>query len=157
MELDNDKIDMCSISRDYALSYLDECMVMFIEIEDDVEGEIIGLATFKEINNGVVELMNIALDKQYRRKGFGTELLHVALASMNDIYEALWVGVPNMYPKAQDFFKKNGFEIFRIQKDYFLEHCPMDEPSTEKNYYDKVYMRLLIKPAVEETINNAGG
>ncbi len=101
--------------------------------------EIIGTSSFCKSRfsefQGMGEIISIYLLPQYIGKGYGTNLLHAAIAELkklgyNEIF--LWVLEEN-YP-AIKFYEKNGF----VKTDKFIDDTIGGKPLREIQYFYKI-------------------
>ncbi len=107
------------------------------------DSELIGVMVLKEVDSSTIEIKNIALKKSARGKGIGKILLkYAAKVSRENGYEVLLIGTGNSSVGQLALYQKEGFEMKRIEKDFFLKHY--DEPIFENGIQCK-HMVILEK------------
>lgn len=82
-------------------------------------GEILGFLIFSYILD-LVEIFTIAVDKDMRSRGIGSRLLDFLLdwCSRNDVGE-IWLEVATKNMSAIGLYKKYGFSIQQVRKNYY--------------------------------------
>jgi ribosomal-protein-alanine N-acetyltransferase len=83
--------------------YLDNILIGFIHINILYEN---------------MDIINIIIDKEYRNKGYGKELLDYVISSNKDI-NSIMLEVRESNNNAIDFYKKNNFKIINVRKNYY--------------------------------------
>lgn len=110
------------------------------------DGVIIGVYVLKPLQDGGIELMNLAIDEQHQGKGFGQSLLKHALreASASDA-SYLVVGTGNSSVGQLYLYQKVGFRMNHIDQDYFTKHYA--EPLVEDGIpcRDRVVLKMELK------------
>ncbi|ETI70400.1 GNAT family N-acetyltransferase [Neobacillus vireti] len=86
-------------------------------------GQIIGVAQFIFLQDGIVELKNIAIIEDYRGKGIGKLVIKEAfgLYKMKGLNKML-VGTANSSIANLAFYQKLGFRMDEIKKDFFKKY-----------------------------------
>lgn len=88
-----------------------------------LESEVVGVLLLDEVNPKIAEIKNIAVRESEQGKGFGKQLLRFAeKESQVRGYEKLMVGTGNSSVDQLAFYQKEGFELDRIEKNFFLEN-----------------------------------
>ena len=94
----------------------------------DVRGWVIGdsqilfgfLAVRVIIPAREMELLNVAVGPNWRRRGFGSVLLNTALADCHaNSYEAIFLEVRESNERAIAFYKKHGFDVSGRRPNYY--------------------------------------
>lgn len=94
---------------------------MFAIIVDS--GTVAGVALFLEEAEGVVELKNIALDPRFRGLGLGKQIINLAFEIFKGQgFRKMIVGTANSSIANLAFYKKAGFRMVEIRKDFFLKY-----------------------------------
>ena len=90
------------------------------------DGEVITVAVVQEIDKDTVEIKNLATRDEYRRKGYGRQILKNLFGNYKQKYKKMIVGTTeNNIP----YYIKLGFDTYeRTEKDFF-----------KKNYKNPVY------------------
>lgn len=101
--------------------------------------EIIGTSSFCESRfsefQGMGEIISIYLLPQYIGKGYGTNLLHAAIAELKKLgYNEIFLWVLEENHPAIKFYEKNGF----IKTDKFLDDNIGGKPLREIQYFYKI-------------------
>ena len=115
------EIENMSFSQSYGINMFQQLYEMgigFLVAED--EGYVIGYVMFwiKYENQG--HIISIAVDKNYRRLGAGTQLLvkAIAILSLLDI-ETIYLEVNENNVGAVEFYKNFSFKIDRVVPGYY--------------------------------------
>lgn len=68
-------------------------------------------------------IVGVAVDNSYQRKGIGTKLLKALIKIANNHQvQTLSLEVDEKNEKAINFYKKNGFELTNIRKNYYKDN-----------------------------------
>ncbi len=106
-------------------------------------GVIIGVCALSEIASRVYEIHNIAVAELHQGKGIGTQLLNQAIAFVNDRKAAtLIICTADTSLGQLHLYKKMGFEIDSVEKDYFIQHYP--EPIYENGTQCRDRLKLKL-------------
>ena len=98
-----------------------------VAIHDDT---IVGVLVLDEIDATRLEVKNIAVAPTEQGKGLGKRLLaYASVLAREDGYKTLVIGTGNSSIGQLTLYQKVGFELVRIEKDYFVKHYP--EPIIE--------------------------
>jgi ribosomal protein S18 acetylase RimI-like enzyme len=107
------------------------------------EGKRIGVYVLLPLNDQDIELKNIAVDEGFQGMGVGRFLLNQACEKAEArSYARLVIGTGNSSIGELYFYQKQGFEIYDIKKNFFLENYI--EPIIENGIQDK-HMLMLEK------------
>lgn len=108
----------------------------------ELKGKVIGIYILQPLNLTTLELMNIAVDPTFQRKGIGEKLLYHAIDTAQKIgAERLELGTGTFgYQLA--FYQKAGFRVDSIDKDFFLKNYT--EPIFEMGIQHKDMLRLAM-------------
>lgn len=81
---------------------------VFLIAEED--GQLIGVAGARRSNDSVLELVRLAVDKDWRGKGIARQLISTILSFANDLgYQNIIVEPARQYPGGMDFLMRFGF------------------------------------------------
>lgn len=106
--------------------------------------EVIGVMVICRLNSSKAEIKNIAVKASEQGKGYGKALLRIAKdICRNEGYEFLLIGTGNSSIGQLALYQKEGFELERIEKDFFLKHY--DEPIFENGIQCKHMLILQAK------------
>ncbi|OAI15327.1 MULTISPECIES: GNAT family N-acetyltransferase [Methylomonas] len=95
----------------------------------EIADKIIAAFILKSEEKYIVEIKNIAVVRELQGQGIGTMLLKYIIRIVRARgFKKLLVGTCDQCFKEIDFYKKSGFEIFSIRKNFFLD-----------NYKDPIY------------------
>ena len=87
------------------------------------ESEVVGVVVLDKVNSTTIEIKNIAIKKSAQGKGFGKALLrHAEIVSRASGYERLTIGTGNSSLNQLALYQKEGFEIDRIEHNFFLKN-----------------------------------
>lgn len=94
-----------SISEDEIINVFEDC------------GKVLGFIQYKLLYE-TLEIINIAVKKEFQNKKIGTSLLNSVL-DLGESHVLLEVNENNK--GAIEFYKKNGFKTIRVIKNYYLD------------------------------------
>lgn len=115
------EIENMSFSQSYGINMFQQLYEMgigFLVAEED--GYVIGYVMFwiKYENQG--HIISIAVDKNYRRKGAGTQLLVKAISILSLLnIDAIYLEVNENNTAAVEFYKNFNFKIDRVVPGYY--------------------------------------
>ena len=109
---------------------------MFVLWDDGAKGECV----ITDEGNGVLEIKNIAVLTEYRRKGYGRVLIDFIISRYEEKYTTLQVGTGDS-PMTVPFYEKCGFVRSHEIKDFFIDNY--DHPIYEAGVRlkDMIYLR----------------
>lgn len=108
-----------------------------------VDSKVIGVLVLHPIDSTSLEIKNIAIDESEQGKGYGKELLgYSELVGRELGFEKLVIGTGNSSIGQLALYQKVGFEMSRIEKDFFINNYP--EPIVENGIQCK-HMIILEK------------
>ena len=85
--------------------------------------DIIGVIVLDELNTSVIEVKNISIKDSFQRKGYGKFLLRYAEKVSKQLgYYKLKIGTGNSSIGQLALYQKLGFEILRIDKNFFIQN-----------------------------------
>lgn len=85
--------------------------------------EIVGVIVLHEVDPSTMEIRNIAVRETAQGKGFGKRLLQFAeRISREQGYAKLIIGTGNSSIGQLALYQKAGFEMKRIEQDFFVKH-----------------------------------
>lgn len=135
MEFIIEKIeDAGIISRDLLLladpsltqiqTYLDSSTILAIRETSSSSKRIVGVIFIKKMSSGNSwEVMNLAVDESFQRRGFGRQLLMAAIAFLKRLgAEYLHIATGNSSTHQLKLYQECGFEISKVIPNYFREH-----------------------------------
>ncbi|MEO8405411.1 MAG: GNAT family N-acetyltransferase [Chitinophagaceae bacterium] len=119
--------------------YIDDSEIYVTELEN----KIIGVYVLYSPDQHTVEIKNIAVEEKYQGRGIGKMMIDDAMqVSKNKNYTTLLVGTGNSSISQLAFYQKQGFEIFDIKKNFFVDNY--SEPIIEDGIACK-HMIMLTK------------
>lgn len=125
--------------------YLSKGDLYVIENEQDV---ICGAVVVTE--GDVAELKNISTNVRYQKRGYGTQMVNFITDTYSNDYTVILgtggTGKPGVEFFQLDFYRKCGFEEYRIIKNFFVDNYP--EPIFEDNgeqCVDMIYLKYIPK------------
>ena len=124
----NDKSDvpyeilkLADPSRQQIDTYLDTGICFIAKVDFQTVGTIV----LNEIDESTIEIKNIAVVKVHRGKGYGKQLLRFAEKyGLGNKYQKLLIGTGNSSLDQLALYQKVGFDMVRIDKDFFIKHYP---------------------------------
>ena len=114
-----DLLELADPSRVQIESYLNAGLCFIIRFES----EIVGVIVLNEIDSTIIEIKNIAVRESEQGKGFGKALLKYSeKISRESGYQKLIIGTGNSSVRQLALYQKEGFEIDRIEKNFYLKN-----------------------------------
>lgn len=105
------------------------------------EGKVIGAYVLKETEKVVVEIMNIAVEESFQRKGLGKQLIsHAVEEASKRGYAQVEIGTGNSSIHQLRLYQQCGFRIVGVDFDYFSRSY--DEPIYENGLLCRDMIRL---------------
>lgn len=140
-----DLLELADPSREQIHTYLKTgtCYVARIEAET------VGVCVLHPLDAACIEVKNIAVKESEQGKGLGKALLGHAEAIGRKLgYEMLVIGTGNSSIGQLALYQKQGFELSRIEKDFFTRNYP--EPIFENGIQCK-HMVMLEKVLTDQS------
>ena len=109
---------------------------MFV-LEDD--GVIKGECVVTNEGNGILEIQNLAIYRQFQKNGYGKMLIAYISNFYKNQFSVIQVGTGNS-PLTIPFYEKCGFIKHHSVKNYFLEHYNHPIFEDGKQLIDKIYL-----------------
>lgn len=95
------------------------------EVHVDGNPQPIAACALYRLNEGAMEIKNIAVAEVYQNRGVGSWLLaEIKILVKASGYSQLWVGTADAGYRQQQFYLRNGFEQKAVRKDFFIQHYP---------------------------------
>lgn len=108
-------------SEEAIAEYLGTSTLWVAEIADVIAGIIV----LQNLDQKTLEIMNLAVDERYQRRGIGRELVMTALAyAKNAGYQSVKIATGNSSFHQLKLYQSCGFKVDKIIKDYFIAHYP---------------------------------
>lgn len=108
-----------------------------------INKEIVGAFILKTIEEGTIEIKNIAISENKQGMGIGTILLNFIISlSHQRKLNNLIVGTCDLCTKEIEFYKKSGFKIFAIKENFFITNY--EKPIYEKGQQIRDMIMLSI-------------
>lgn len=105
--------------------------------------KIIAIYVLQKVSKDTIEIKNIAVDRNYQGQGLGKFLLRDAIHKAKEKeFKTIIIGTGNA-SKQLYLYQKEGFEVFDIKKDFFLENYP------EPIYENGILLKHMIMLKVE--------
>ncbi len=96
----------------------------------NLDGIIIGTYVLIPTRPETVEIVNVAVNENYRGKGYGKKLvLHAIETAKREGYKTIEIGTGNSGVIQLALYQKCGFRMTSIDRDFFIRHY--DEPIFE--------------------------
>ena len=90
-----------------------------------VEEEVVGVLVLHSIDAAQTEIKNIAVREAAQGKGIGSTLLrHAVTVARTSGFERLIIGTGNSSIRQLALYQKAGFELCRIERDFFVRNYP---------------------------------
>lgn len=85
----------------------------------------VGVVLLIKVNETTMEIKNIAVKESEQGKGIGKALLRYSeKLSRKSAYKKLIIGTGNTSFKQLELYQKEGFEMERIEKNFFIDKYP---------------------------------
>lgn len=89
------------------------------------EKKIIGAYVLQKLDATSVEIKNVAVDNAFQRQGIGKFLLSDASRRAQEMgFERIIVGTADAATQLLHFYTKEGFEMFDIKRNFFIDNYP---------------------------------
>ncbi len=89
----------------------------------EIEGKTIGVYALYPIDENAAEIKAIAVDEAYQNRGIGKLMLKDAEAKAREkSLGKLIIGTPSIAQKQIAIYRKAGFELFDVKKDFFIDY-----------------------------------
>lgn len=122
--------------------YIHESEVYVIENEE----RIIAVYVLRPVDSSVVEIMNIAVDREYQGKGIGHSLLSDAQRRAREMgYSEIIIGTGDNATRQISLYESVGFKKCGIRKDFFLEKFPDPIYEDGVQLRDMVMLKIVFK------------
>ena len=93
--------------------------------KENAGDQAIGVYVLRQVNKVTIEIKNIAVCETFQNRGIGGLLIDSAIAQAKEGgYREIIVGTADTGARQLRFYKKNGFEVFDIKKDFFINNYP---------------------------------
>ncbi|WP_439442942.1 GNAT family N-acetyltransferase [Listeria aquatica] len=127
-------------NQEYVEDYLERGQV-FALFDRDGTAELIGVYVLLKTRPGTMELVNLAIREEFRRKGYGKCLIKDALTRSKQAgIRTLEVGTANSSLGPLELYLKCGFRMTHLDLDFFRRHYP--EPIFENGVECRDMVRL---------------
>lgn len=114
-----DLLELVDPSREQIESYLETGSCYVASCQD----EVVAVMVLFPIDKTRLEIKNIAVRTADQRKGYGKALLTFATQQAKNLgYEQLLIGTGNSSIHQLALYQKQGFDILRIERNFFLKH-----------------------------------
>lgn len=105
--------------------------------------ELVGTYILLQTQPKTLELVNVSIDEQFRRRGNGKRLVEHAIGqSAIHGAEVMEIGVGNSSIRLLEMYQQNGFNISSIDFDYFIRN--FNSPIYENGIHCKHLIKLRI-------------
>ena len=112
----------------------------------DVSSEqVVGAFVLHKLNDEEIEIKNIAVAENFQGQGIGGFLMDtIKQIAREQGVRILWVGTPDSAARQLNFYRKNGFGIAGMRKNFYRENYP--EPIYENGIVlsDMVMLRFSL-------------
>ncbi|WP_029903866.1 GNAT family N-acetyltransferase [Prevotella sp. 10(H)] len=88
-----------------------------------IEGIVVGVFALYPLDADSIEIKNIAVDENYQGQGIATAMLGYATTVSRDKgYRRLVIGTADISSSPIPLYQKNGFEIYDVKKNFFIDN-----------------------------------
>jgi aminoglycoside 6'-N-acetyltransferase I len=103
------------------------------------ENKIIAEYVLQPISSSEIEIKNIAVRTEYQGQGIGKLLLRDATGKAEEKgFKTIIIGTGDVAPKQLYLYKKEGFEVFDVKKNFFIDNYP------EPIYENEIQLKHMI-------------
>lgn len=89
------------------------------------EGRFIAVYVLQPVDSSVIEIKNIAVDREYQGQGIGLSLLSDAIRRAGEEgYSEIIIGTADLAARQISLYEKAGFKKYAIKKDFYLRLYP---------------------------------
>ena len=93
--------------------------------KENTGDEPIAVYVLQQVNEVTVEIKNIAVSETFQNRGIGRLLMNSIIAQAKEGgYREVIVGTAGTGARQLRFYEKNGFKVFGIKKDFFINNYP---------------------------------
>ncbi len=109
------------------------------------DGGVRGECVVTDEGGGALELKNLAVAPEARRRGYGRALVEFIVRRYSDRYSTLYVGTGDS-PQTLLFYERCGFARSHVVKNFFVDHY--DHPIVEGGVRlaDMIYLKRELRP-----------
>lgn len=101
--------------------YIFSCEIYVLEKYDNI----VGVYALRAINSEEVEIVLVAVAKEYQGQGMGKKLLRdAAVRAKGKGFKTILIGTWDGATKQLCLYKKEGFKVYSIRKNYFVDKFP---------------------------------
>lgn len=115
------EIENMSFDQSYGINIFQQLYEMgvgFLVAEDN--GYVVGYVIFWRKYENQGHIISIAVDKNYRRRGYGTQMLVKAISILSLLkLDTIYLEVNENNDDALDFYKRFSFKIDRVVQGYY--------------------------------------
>ncbi len=115
--------------------YIFSCEIYVLEKYDNI----VGVYALRAINSEEVEIVLVAVAKEYQGQGMGKKLLRdAAVRAKGKGFKTILIGTWDGATKQLCLYKKEGFKVYSIKKNYFVDKF------TEPIYENGIQLKDMI-------------
>jgi aminoglycoside 6'-N-acetyltransferase I len=109
------------------------------------EGRLIAVYALRPVDASVVEIMNIAVDREYQGRGIGLSLLSDAIRRAGEEgYAEIIIGTATLATRQIALYEKAGFEKYTVKKDFYLQIYPYPLVDNGVQLRDMVMLKKVL-------------
>jgi N-acetylglutamate synthase-like GNAT family acetyltransferase len=129
--------------------YVNDSEVYILERGDKA----VGIYALQKISKDSIEIKNIAVDEKLQGQGIGKFLLRDAANRAEGMgFKTIIIGTADASIQLLHFYQKEGFEIFDVKKNFFIDNYP--EPIYENGIQLKHMVMLKREFIKNETLTD---
>lgn len=118
--------------------YIHQSDVYVIENEE----RFIAVCVLQPVDSSIIEIKNIAVDRDYQGKGIGHSLLSYAIRRAREMgYSEIIIGTGDIAARQISLYESVGFVQYGIKKDFFLGCYPFPIFENGKQLRDMVMLK----------------
>ncbi|MGN6394495.1 MAG: GNAT family N-acetyltransferase [Mucilaginibacter sp.] len=89
----------------------------------ETDGKLVGVYVLFPVDEYTAEIKAIAVDPDYQNQGIGKLMLnHAGIEAQAKGFKELIVGTPTIAEKQLNFYRRAGFVLFDVKKDFFIDY-----------------------------------
>jgi aminoglycoside 6'-N-acetyltransferase I len=111
----------------------------------EINHRIIATYVIQIVNVTELEIKNIAVDTDFQGQGWGTILLQHATATAKAAgYKSLLIGTADTATQQLKLYQKEGFERYKVLKDFFIDNYPMPIYENDVQLKDMILLKKML-------------
>lgn len=122
--------------------YIHDSTIYLLNLEGQTDA--IAVYALQVVEPGAVEIKNVAVHPSWRGRGYGTLLLqHATQAAREGGFQEIRIGTgtANVAGQQLKLYQREGFEIYEVKKNFFIDNFPEPIYEQGEQLVDMVMLR----------------